>query len=163
MNCKKFSLHFFELLDQKDDKSLNNDVSSHYEQCSSCKEAFDSLKKTYDSMQEINTARQEVSYFFTERTMSKIQSLRQGEVTLWQWISEVLFRKISVVSASFTAILAGVALGIFFNMNLRADIEKESFSDIQTFEEVYLAGTSNEYMMKFFENQNYRDDADEQK
>jgi len=161
MNCKKAQSLCLDYLENKLDKSLIQQVDNHIGECHSCAAVFHSVGRSLQSVQHFKHSSPEISFYFTQKTMNAISSLQQTESSVWQWMAGVLFKKASVVAASVTAIFAGIILGIFLNMNYNAVSGQQTMPESQTIEEVYLAGTSDDYMIQFFENLYYRENGNE--
>ena len=65
----------------------------------------------------------------------------------------VLFKKVSIITASFAGLIAGVVLGVLFSS---AYVQQNNFvtvSEEETVEEIYVAGMSDQYFTQFFDNQ----------
>jgi predicted anti-sigma-YlaC factor YlaD len=161
MNCKQAQSHSFDYLENKLDESLFHQVDKHISECQACAADFNSLGRSLQSVQHFKQSSPEVSFYFTQKTMNAINELQHTESSVWHWMAGVLFKKVSVVAASVTAIFAGIILGIFLNMNYNTVTGQQTLPESETIEEVYLAGTSDEYMMQFFENLYYRDNGNE--
>ncbi len=161
MNCKSNSSFLMDYIENKLDQNRFEQVKSHLEQCPKCSQAFAFLSKSMGSVSHFKDSTPQVSDFFTERMLSKFQNLSGTTYSPTTWMISVLFRKTSVVAASVAALFAGVIFGILLNLNTAKLHENDITSDLQTVEEVYLAGTSNDYMIQFFDNQYYNENGNE--
>lgn len=161
MNCRKVTSLFTAYLEKKLDTTQFDAVTSHLQHCSECSKAIDFIENSLESVQYLSDSRPEVTDFFTERVLAKIQTVSETSFSPALWITTVLFKRTSVLAASVAALFAGVIFGIFLNLSTAQLKENEIASESQTWEEVYLAGTSNEYMMQFFDNLYYKENGNE--
>lgn len=161
MNCRKVSSLFVNYFEKQLDKKQANEVFSHLQNCSDCSKAFDFITNSMNSVMHFKDSKPEVTDFFTERTLAKIQSHSDKGFSTVGWITSVLFRRNSVLAASIAAAFTGVIFGILLNFSSAQINESEASAEIQTVEEIYLAGTSNDYMIRFFDNQYYKENGNE--
>jgi len=159
MHCKKVQTLFFQLLENELDDSHKNEASAHLDQCQHCASLYKSFSQTLHSVNSFSRSTPETTDYFTSKTLLKIQNLKNQDTTVWSWISGVLFKKPAVMTASFAAMFSGVVLGIFLNLNYQDSISTENISDNNSVEEVYYAGTSDNYMLQFIENQYYKENG----
>lgn len=157
MDCKKASNYFFDFVEHQLNEHIEKNFQYHLDECPSCQSKLVFFKNTLNSIDASRDRNPEVSFHFTEKTLFRIESL-QRESTLWQWIYSVLFRKVSVITASFVAVFAGIVLGILFNSS-KIDNTSQLSSAEQSLEEVYMASTSEDYMIQFFDNQYFIEDG----
>ncbi len=155
MNCRKVK----SLLIKYIEKELNNNISSlieeHLMHCKRCSELYNSVGSSFNTILNFRHSNPEVSFFFTEKVIHRISSLKSyGDISLSGWLKEVLLKKTSVIIASATAIFTGIIFVIIFNTTYAKiqTIDKLAAEE-QTIEDVYLAATSNDYILQFFENQ----------
>jgi len=161
MNCKQATSVFLQHIENHIDNDTSAQLANHLSQCTSCQKQYTFIKEAFGSVENQQHFNPEVSWFFTEKTFSKIKSLNNSEISTSSWIYNVIFRKASVLSASAAALIVGVVLGIFLSTAYYKSTNTTSTAEIQTVEEVYFAGTSNDYMMEFFDNQYYKENGNE--
>ncbi len=158
MNCLKFSEKYIQFIEKDLDDQSYREMEIHFENCSVCQSQLQFIRNALNSLPGDKGLMPDTSYFFTERTLSRIITLQQEEVSVWRWIYNVLFRKVSIISFSFSAVIIGIVMGMFIHSNQSAGSLQSSVTE-QTLEEVYLAGTSDEYLIQFIDNQYFVEDG----
>ncbi len=160
MNCKNIQSLSFKYHEKLLDDKLHSEVDKHLQECQHCLGLFNSTAKTVAVLDQLKNVNPEVSFFFTEKTLAKISSA-QPEQTISQWVVSVLFGKTKIISASIAALFIGVILGFLLNNNYNITNNNYSDTNSQTLEDIYMAETSDDYMIRFFDNQKYQENGNQ--
>jgi predicted anti-sigma-YlaC factor YlaD len=159
MNCKKTKHLLFEYLDKKPDQSVIEQIESHLVNCESCASIYNLSREIMGSVKTFSESMPETSDYFTARTFEKIKNSKTESFSPWIWIYHVLFSRVSVVTASFAGLIAGVLLGVILSSAYVEQHNFETASEEETVEDVYVAGMSDQYFTEFFDNQTHSKDG----
>ncbi len=154
MNCKKTQRHLLSYSDKTLSKEKMNEIEMHLQNCSACSELFAFADKTMKSVSRFSGAGVETSLYFTSAVLEKIKNSNSETASLRTWVYQVLFSRISVVTASFAGMIAGFFLGVLLSsVHVERNQSAVATTEEETLEDVYVAGMSDNYYTQFFENQ----------
>ena len=112
MNCKKTKHLLLDYMDKIPDQDVMDEINSHLTHCESCASLYSFVSETMSSVNAFSESHPETSAYFSSRTMEKIRNSETRVFSPWAWIYNVLFKKVSIITASFAGLIAGVVLEI---------------------------------------------------
>lgn len=154
MNCRRTQRHLLSYSDKTLSEKKMNEIEMHLQKCSDCSEFYAFTEKTMRSVSGFSGSNVETSMYFTSAVLEKIKNSSSETASPWTWVYQVLFSRISVVTASFAGLIVGVFLGVMLSsVQVERNQSAVATSEEETLEDVYVAGMSDNYYTQFFENQ----------
>jgi hypothetical protein len=151
MKCKKIKDELVNNVNHSFTEIDDDTLRLHIDNCASCKESRSQIMKTYAFIEAMREHSPETSHFFTEIVMAKIQSHKNVEFSIRQWLINELFMKKSILATSLFSIFAGILFGLLIHRSMPSEFSVTSLSqETQTIEELYWAGISYTNITEFF-------------